>query len=53
MKIHYNNALNPDALYIIPACGELGAKHATTDRAKVTCKRCINVLNSKKNGGKK
>ena len=53
MKTHYNNALNHNAFYVVPACGELNARRATTDRTKVTCKRCLSVLNSKKNGGKK
>lgn len=50
MKIHHNNALDPNK-FISIACGIGGAGiPATTDASKVTCKNCLRLVFHSKPG---
>lgn len=52
MKTHFNAALRPEN-HVLPACmiGSIGSPrrreityHGTTDKAQVTCVRCLKTL---------
>jgi len=52
MKTHYNDALNPTS-FKIPLCRQTTGRsiRCSTDIAKVTCRRCLQMLDRVKQAG--